>query len=343
MLDQTARKALRSKPSFCAISHSVLAQNSYLHQWLQGVRIDVAFSLGGDCHSKPIVKYLRVLMGVRIMACLYLTRASARVTGIYFLAGLALPTLLYSAQAEDGGPVTFADGFDISGIADLFPSDRSRWTSLQKTFPQNEIDLVNQPLKDGSASLRLRAVPSISGSNVSKAGIVKKIPQVRSGQHFHASAWFLIPPSQDLNNLYIMDIECSTCWPVNAHVPNPSPGVRIRLKDADGEPVLERGKIKLRGPRNELNTGIPLPRGQWFKLDWHLDLSSDDTGLTEIMIDDKIAFRGRGANLLNPSSFEGSGIKLERVQYDRFQIGITANGVSNTIEMFVDDVSIRVQ
>lgn len=256
------------------------------------------------------------------------------------LIGLAATAFL-DCQASRAEPqITFTNGFDVRAFADLFPRDLSGWTNIQKTFPQNKAEIVSEPRRSGGGALRLHALPS--GSDVSKCDIVKELPSISQGQTVRISAWFLIPPGAELNNLFLIDIECNQCWPERSLISDKGPGVRIRLTGPSGTPFVERRKIGLADMTNELGAGMPLPRGQWFKLEWRLLLSPDANGLTEILIDDAPVFRGRGPNLPDPQIFRRYGIELRQVLYNRVQVGITANSSSNPIELFVDDVSMVV-
>ena len=86
-----------------------------------------------------------------------------------------------------------------------------------------------------------------------------------------------------------------------------------------------------------------MPRGRWTRLEWRLKLSTDESGIAEIVIDGMTVFRGAGPNVPDPKVFETWGIQLSRSAYDRMQIGITANGSGNPVEIFVDDVKVTVE
>jgi hypothetical protein len=236
--------------------------------------------------------------------------------------------------------IIFSNGFDAPAFLDLFPRDISGWTDTQKTFPQNKTEIVSEPRHGGTGSLRLYAVPS--GSEVSKCDIEKQLPSIHQGQTVHISAWFLIPPGPELNNLFLLDLECNRCWPERSLISDKGPGVRIRLTGPLGKPFVERRKIGLADLANELGAGMPVPRGRWFKFDWRLVLNPDASGVTEIFIDDEPVFRGRGPNLPDPQIFRRYGVELRQVLYNRLQVGITANSSSNPIEIFVDDVSVAI-
>lgn len=261
----------------------------------------------------------------------------------YLPVALACPFTALAAPASSGsGKLNgFSDGFEVKKFLDLFPHDRSRWTHYQSTFPQNKAELVDAQPQSGETALRLFAVPSTS--KVSKSDVEKEDFELRAGQTLQVSAWFLIPPEVDIKNLFLIDIECRTCWPENSSYPNQSPGIRLKLQDRDGAPTVERGKIGLKNMRNELPKRAALPRGRWFKLEWRVELGNEENGKSEILIDDEVVFRGQGATFLDPQSFMKWNIQLRDALYDRFQVGITANSSPNPIELFVDTVSFKVE
>ncbi|WP_134497839.1 heparin lyase I family protein [Microvirga pakistanensis] len=264
---------------------------------------------------------------------------SAR-TAKSFLIGLSVISFMHCRPSRAEPQIIFANGFDVPAFPDLFQKDLSGWTNIQKTFPQNKAEIVSEPRRDGAGALRLHAVPS--KSDVSKCDIEKELPSINRGQTVHISAWFLIPPGPELNNLFLLDIECNQCWPERSLISDKGPGVRIRLTGPSGKPFVERRKIGLSDMPNELGTSAPLPRGRWFKFEWRLVLSPDESGLTEIFVDEEPVFRGRGPNLPDPQIFRRYGVELRQVLYNRLQVGITANSSSNPIELFVDDVSVAV-
>ena len=255
------------------------------------------------------------------------------VAGLLIVAPLIVP----GTPAQAGDTNDFSDGFEVQKLLDLLPRDRSRWTHYQSTFPQNKAEIVEAQPQSGKAALRLFAVPSTS--KVSKSAIEKEDFELRSGRSLRLSAWFLIPPDIDIRNLFLFDIECRNCWPEDSPYPNQSPGIRLKLQDRDGAPTVERRKIGLKDMKNELAQRAALPRGRWFKLEWRVRLGDEESGESEILIDDKAVFQGQGATLPDPQAFMKWNIKLRDVLYDRFQVGITANSSPNPIEMLVDTVS----
>jgi hypothetical protein len=257
--------------------------------------------------------------------------------GLAFAAILA--TMVAAPLLEARENYKFSEDFEVSKLNDLLKEDRSRWTHYQNTFPQNKAEIVPEAAPSGGSALRFFAVPSTK--KVSKSDIEKEGFELRSGQEMRIAALFFLPPSVDLKDLFLIDIECRECWPQDSIYPNQSPGVRLKLRDRDGSPSVERRKIGQPDMRNDLQESVVLPRGRWFNLEWRLRLSADENGSSEILIDNKRIYMGRGPTLPSSQSFEKWGIVLREIMYDRFQIGITANSTPSPIEILIDDVSFQ--
>lgn len=240
-----------------------------------------------------------------------------------------------SPAGADSEETIFSDGFEnASTIRDLLKRDGSRWTNSQRTPSGNGLTLVTDPSHSGNA-LHFHALPS--GSAVSKADIERALPDLVAGDQLSISAWFYAKSGQSLDNVFILDLECPTCWP------DTSPGIRVHLKGHGGTPVVERGKIRLPSLRNEdMIRAVSFPRERWVRVEWQTTLAPDDLGRTSITFDGRTVFSARGATFPDPTILARSGIALRKLAYERFQIGITANSSSNPVDIFVDSVEVRV-
>lgn len=240
--------------------------------------------------------------------------------------------------------VQFEDGFEsASSTRDLFPSSGKRWTYQQLTHSTNVIQVTSERARSGHQSLKLVAVASTRP--VSKASIERGSLVLPEGKTMTMSAWFYIPSGQSLDQIFLMDLECQSCWPDKGKHPNTSPGLRVMLTGANGVPVVERGKIGYRNGTFRQTAGreVPLPRDRWFKFDWVVFLSPDENGRTELVIDGQRVLTATGITLPNRALFRGLGIELKpNLLYDRVQFGITANPAAGTVTMFVDDVTVSV-
>jgi hypothetical protein len=245
-----------------------------------------------------------------------------------------LVTMVGTSAAAASEAIIFADGFeDASTVRDLFKRDGSRWTNLQKTPSGNALALTTHPSHSATA-LHLYAIPSTS--EVSKADIERALPDLVAGDRLSISAWIYAKRGQSLDNVFIFDLECHSCWP------DTSPGIRVHLKGYDGTPVVERGKIGLASLRNEdVIRAAHFPREQWVHVEWHTTLSADELGQTSIKFDGRTVFSARGATFPDRAILARSGIALRKLAYERVQIGITANSSPNPVDLVVDTVEVR--
>ena len=266
----------------------------------------------------------------------------------------ALPALLLSAallpyapSAQANAPgrwqLIFQDSFENADrFLDLFEKNGRRWTHFQRTIESNEIEVVSRGARRGTNALRLLAVPS--GKTVSKADVERALPLLKEGDTLIIQAWMFLPRGPSLEDVFLLDLECGSCWPTFALVSNKSPGIRIQLKGDVGYPLVERGKIGLSNYRHNGAGPIrPVPRGVWTRMRFYARLASNETGLVRVEFDDRVVFSSNGPNLPDPRLFIRYGIFLKHTGYDRFQIGVTANGSRNPVEMMLDTVSVRLK
>lgn len=266
------------------------------------------------------------------------------------LAGMSMwattaPAAAQSRQEAAGGrTVLFQDGFeDVQSLSDLFRRDANRWSNFQIVKSANRITLQSETVHGGRQALRFDAIPS--DSEVSKANVERGRLSLAEGQRVRISAWFFLPPRQNLDNLFLIDVECRSCWPEGTHRNNPSPGIRLMLKDREGQPVVERGKLgRLPTLRQTQGTKLGFPTNRWVHLEWILDLSTGQDGKTEILLDGKRALSARGITMPSPEVFRQSGVELKQpVVLERVQLGITANSTPGPIVLYVDDVTITAE
>jgi hypothetical protein len=254
--------------------------------------------------------------------------------------GLLLAALLPAVMAWPNAraaseEIVFSDGFEEAPtIRDLLKRDRSRWTNSQRTPSGNGLTLVTEPSHSGTA-LHFYALPSTAA--VSKADIERALPDLVAGDQLSISAWFYAKSGQSLDNVFILDLECHTCWPES------SPGIRVHLKGHGGTPVVERGKIRLPSLRNEqMSAAVSFPRDRWVHVEWTTILAPDSLGRSAIAFDGKTVFSARGATFPDPANLARFGIVMRKLAYERFQIGITANSSPNPVDLVIDSVEVRV-
>lgn len=250
---------------------------------------------------------------------------------------IAVTATLSLANAQAIALSLFQDDFDkISTVAELFKTDGSQWTSATLTSTANDIKL--QSYLSGKI-LRFSAVPL--ASEVSKTSLHRKGLDLREGQRVSISASFYIPSGVSLNEVFLLDLECESCWPDNSPYPNQSPGVRLALKGSNGVVTIDRGKI---GYQERLLPfkNVAVPRDRWFQLEWLMTLSSSTNGLTEVYLNNDRILEAYGINLPNVSYLEQKAkisLKLP-VKYDRLEVGITANSSGAPQTVYVDNVKL---
>ena len=241
----------------------------------------------------------------------------------------------------------FEDGFETTGnsVQELFPSDGSRWSNLQQVNPnngENEIEIENIITTEGNNSLRI--ISRASDATLSKADIEKGGFNAPEGSTVRISASFYIASTDNIENLFLIDIECCSCW--DPSVPNNQcPGIRLIMKDND-HLSIERGKIL---GSTIAQTNVAFPRNEWVNIVWELKLSQDNDGLNKLSINNQEVISENGMNMPNASLFEiefaNNGIDFELQEpllYERFQIGATANPTQFDIELFIDDVKFEI-
>ena len=240
----------------------------------------------------------------------------------------------------------FRDGFEASTFQNLFPEDGARWTNVQIVDPdsgQNRLELDSTRFSEENKSLRVLVMPS--GNILSKADIEKSCFEAGRNNRILIRADFFLSEEGSLANAFLLDLECCACW--DPAVPdNQCPGVRLML-DETGEFIhLERGKI---GLPTLTQFQLPMPRNEWVRLEWEMTLSDESPGQNTIRLNDEVALSESGINLPNQTVFdslfsaEGIDFSLqEPIQYHRFQIGVTANPSSESSEIWVDNVYLRI-
>ena len=246
-------------------------------------------------------------------------------------------------------PFGFIDGFEATTnrFTDLFPADNSRWTTTQLVSPDgatNTIGLSEDEVLSGRHALRVVAHPS--DDVVSKAGIEKGGFFAPPGSTVTLSANVLLRAGGPLEDLFLFDLECCSCWAPT--VPDPQcPGVRLKLSGAGEFLSMERGKIL---ETSLSQTEVAFPREEWVHVVWTLRLSPTDEGTNKLVINDRTVIDANGGNLPNRDAFRAefaaAGIDFElpeRVGYERVQVGATANPTPSVARVLVDDFRLEVE
>lgn len=248
----------------------------------------------------------------------------------------------------------FEDGFETqnNSLEELFPSNGSRWTTIQQTDPSNqtnEISITDIEATEGINAIRFLSYKS--DSQLSKIDIEKNGLNMKSGDKVIIKADFYINGTESLENLLLIDLECCTCWDPtvgdNFGAENQCPGIRLIMSGGNDYLSIERGKIS--GTTLQ-QTNFAFPRNQWVSVQWEMTLSANEDGLNKLLINGTEVLNVSAMNMPNAQIFkdtfanEGIDFTLkEPIFYERVQIGATANPTAGNIELFVDDFSLSVE
>ncbi len=241
----------------------------------------------------------------------------------------------------------FEDGFETqdNDLMELFPSNGSRWTNIQQVNPNggdNEIGIESNTVLSGNNSLRVYT--TASDSALSKIDIEKEGFKAPEGSTVRIEANFFIASTENIENLLLIDLECCSCWDPTVS-DNQCPGIRLIMK-ANDFLSIERGKIL---GSTMLQTNMAFPRNEWVNVVWEMNLSPNSDGFNKLFINNQEVLSETGMNMPNASLFKtefaANGIDFELQQplfYERFQIGATANPTQSNIEIFIDDVKLKI-
>lgn len=244
----------------------------------------------------------------------------------------------------------FEDGFETenNSLDELFPSNGSRWTSIQQSNPTNatnEISISETQFSEGQNALRLFAFAS--DSSLSKMDIEKSGFSAFANDKVIIKADFYVGNTENIENLLLIDLECCECWDQTVNVENQCPGVRLIMSGGNDFLSIERGKI---AESTIEQTSFQFPRNEWVTVQWEMTLSDNENGMNKLLINETEVINSTGTNMPNAKTFrdifaqEGIDFTLqEPTFYERIQIGATANPTTENIELFVDNFSIKVE
>ncbi len=249
----------------------------------------------------------------------------------------------------------FKDGFETinNNLDELFPSDGSRWSNLQRSNPSttvNEVSISTTTFSEGQNALRIFAFQS--DNLLSKMDIEKGGFQAFSGDKVIIQADFYLNSTANLEELFLIDLECCSCWDPSVDAEpssdgdNQCPGVRLKMSGGNDFLSIERGKISA---STFTQTRFQFPRNEWVAVRWELMLSDNDDGINKLLINGTEVISNSGMNMPNAQIFRNvfaeNGIDFnlqEPTFYERVQVGATANPTSENIELFVDNFSIQI-
>jgi len=226
----------------------------------------------------------------------------------------------------------------IRDTGDLFPASGGGFTNQKSTLSGNSKQIVTDSVLEQRV-LRLTAGPRRAGT-VSKESLVFQGFSAGEGRNlFVALRLKMLGPS--VRGVYVIDVECTDCWPKNSTLPNKSPGIRLKIDPQTGRLTIDRGKIGY--PREPLESpgGVPaFPVGKWVDMIWQIQLSGNSKVETSVIVDDVVLLQAKGFTLPQDSVFQRYGLKLEKFRYDYVEIGLTANESPNQQSMLVSRVQV---
>ena len=248
----------------------------------------------------------------------------------------------------------FEDGFETQNntLSELFPNDNSRWSSIQQTDPSNatnEISIIDSEFSEGENALRI--IANESDALLSKIDIEKNGLTINEGDQVTITADFYINSTQSIENLLLIDLECCSCWDPsvgdNFGSENQCPGVRLMMSGGNDYLSIERGKISAETIQQ---TTTSFPRNEWVTVKWEMTLSPNSSGINKLFINGLEVINENAMNMPNAQVFsdrfaeENIDFTLqEPTFYERVQIGATAHPTAETVELFVDNFSIKVE
>ena len=224
---------------------------------------------------------------------------------------------------------SYSDDFESYANADSLYSD-AHWSANQLTVDGNTISIDTIIVHSGNQSLRCFAKPT-SSEIVSKAGLLKNNLAFENNSVVEYEAWYFIESQQSLSNLFLVDFEDP------AYI-SASPGFRIMV-NANGELCAERKKMNHSTLQQTISTPRVLPKGQWVKLKLEFKLSQRKKGYIKIWQDDELILEHNNIITLAKDFIyvtQGTAGFLRQVEP-----GITANGSTGEVVMYVDDLKVR--
>jgi len=225
------------------------------------------------------------------------------------------------------GPNQYADDFEnYTELSDLFDSDE-KWSFNQQTMTGNAIQVDSTFAHSGDKSLKCFAFAS-DDQTASKSSIIKQFMAFWEGETVRLKASYFIEGTQELNWLFLMDIEEKAA--IGA-----GPGMRLALEN---EQLLVEYKFNEPSIFQKEDIAITFPRNQWVDITWEIYLSQKEEGWVKVWQDDQLIIDQQNVKTLPTDLlYFQQGTKG---MYSNAEIGITANSRDNPLTLWVDDFEI---
>jgi len=183
--------------------------------------------------------------------------------------------------------------------------------------PANLVETTSEQVHSGKFALKTYT-PKDS-RDLQKAALLRELFFFPPGSDCWFSAWFYIPGSESIENLFLFDLEATGFHGI---------GRRLMLTGANGRYLMLEGKRSTGSQYSQTQSPVPFPRNQWVHVKLHLHLSADENGRVELWQDGTLILNKSGQNM------------MENTFYDRIEVGQTANNTHRELTVYVDDLKI---
>lgn len=250
------------------------------------------------------------------------------------LAGAAdaqMPPWRYGGPRNYGCELIFATEFNHAAASGNISSNPDGWSS-KTVIPGEPDSAITAVTSKARRNYAIKfTVAGTSGGITAKSHYTKYVDTpYGEGQTINTKVWVYHPASQDLGDTFLIDWECETCFAT-------SPGIRLYV-NPNGYVGIERAKFTLASiypPEGPLR--FPIPADRWVLVEWEIALSTTTAGKNRVWVDGIKIIDQDGINL--PSSALADVI-TPPFEYNKFQVGLTANGGSSPVYAYMDDVQV---
>lgn len=256
--------------------------------------------------------------------------------------GAGLGACTGSTESVPPEPVAwqFTSSFDDApSFEALFPANGTGWTNVQLVQPDgshaivrstrafesglNRVVLDSDRVASRRNSVRFEALST--GSDVSKAALVKEGTDFRPGDWIEFRCKLFLDSTANAENTFFVDFE-STQFPGY-------PGRRIALTSNQSLILESKGTGGTYGSGPNVSAApqlrIPLPTGRWVDLRLELRLDAGENGQIDLWQDGILRLHSVCQTFPNHP---------EITKFDWFELGLTANSSGSFQRLWIDDV-----
>lgn len=183
--------------------------------------------------------------------------------------------------------------------------------------PANRVETSAEQMHSGKSALKTYTPKD--PRDLQKAALLRELFFFPPGSDCWFSAWFYIPGTESIENLFIFDLESTGYHGV---------GRRLMFTGPNGRYLMLEGKRSTGPQYSQTKSPIPFPRNQWVHVKLHLHLSPGGDGQIQLWQDKTLILDKSGRNM------------VENTFYDRIEVGQTANSTHRELTLYVDDVKI---